>query len=252
MSTDNDSQAGSQGAATQTIAARVPVYVPYMFLVPAIILLVAFRYMPAFRPIYHSFTDWTGTGQANFVGFAQVPGHDSGPGLLGLPAQCVSLHDGPHVMTTVMALIAAELRLQLAQPAGPMDLARDLHTAYGGPGHGGALLIWRQIYAASMGMLNEFLRRLGLEQLAQPWLGQPNTALPALIVIGFPLVSGFSFLVISAALMELSRTSTRPRCSTAAATLRRVFAIDIPSIWAHWCWSSSWASTLGCKSLHRC
>jgi ABC-type sugar transport system permease subunit len=92
------------------------------------------------------------------------------------------------------------------------------------------LLIWRQIYAARLGLLNEFLRAIGLDQWAQPWLGQPDTALLALMMIGFPLVSGFTFLVISSALLALSSEINEASLLDGCSPLRRVFAIDIPSI----------------------
>src|SRR4051794_38276671 len=50
---------------------RVPVIFPYLFLIPAFVLLILFRYFPAVSAIYHSFTDWDGTQAANFVGLKQ-------------------------------------------------------------------------------------------------------------------------------------------------------------------------------------
>src|SRR4051812_34990973 len=49
----------------------VPIYVPYLFLVPAFILLILFRYIPAFSAVFHSFTDWNGTSDGNWVGLKQ-------------------------------------------------------------------------------------------------------------------------------------------------------------------------------------
>ena len=50
------------------------------------------------------------------------------------------------------------------------------------------------------------------------------------MLIGFPLVSGFAFLVISSALMELSTEINEASLLDGCSPLRRVFAIDIPSI----------------------
>ena len=87
----------------------VPVYVPFLFLLPAIILLVAFRYIPAFSAVYHSFTDWTGTNKASFVGLAQYQALFADP-IFWTSLRNVLLYTlGRTLLTTAMAFIAAEL-----------------------------------------------------------------------------------------------------------------------------------------------
>ena len=39
--------------------------------------------------------------------------------------------------------------------------------------------IWGWLYNPQYGAINEFLRLIGLDSLAQPWLGQDSTALAA-------------------------------------------------------------------------
>jgi raffinose/stachyose/melibiose transport system permease protein len=207
----------------------VPVYIPLLFLLPAILLLIAFRYIPAFSAVYHSFTDWTGTNNAAFVGLAQYQA------LLADPVFWTSLRNvvlytlGRTLLTTTMAFIAAELvyNLRNRQAQWLWRVAFTLPMVIPATV---ILLIWQQIYAARLGLLNELLRAVGLEQWAQPWLGQPDTALLAIMMIGFPLVSGFAFLVISSALMELSTEMNEASLLDGCSPLRRVFAIDIPSI----------------------
>ena len=58
-------------AASRPKSRLIPAYMPYLFLLPAILLLVVFRYYPAFSAVFHSFTDWDGTRPANFVGLDQ-------------------------------------------------------------------------------------------------------------------------------------------------------------------------------------
>jgi raffinose/stachyose/melibiose transport system permease protein len=207
----------------------VPWYVPYLFLIPAILLLIAFRYLPAFSAVYHSFTDWTGTGTANFVGIAQYQAMWKDPTFIASLRNVVLYTLGRTLVTTVMALIAAELVYNLRNRQSQW-IWRVVFTLPMVVPVTVVLLIWRQIYAARMGMLNEFLRAIGLDAWAQPWLGQPNTALLALMFIGFPLVSGLAFLVLSSALLELSTEINEASLLDGCTPLRRVFAIDIPSI----------------------
>jgi ABC-type sugar transport system permease subunit len=78
--------------------------------------------------------------------------------------------------------------------------------------------------------VNEFLRAIGLPQAVRPWLGQPDTALGAIIIIGFPLVSGFGFLVLLSALQNMPSEVNDAALIDGCTRLRRVFAIDLPSI----------------------
>lgn len=207
----------------------IPLYVPFLFLLPAILLLITFRYIPAFSAVYHSFTDWTGTEAANFVGLAQYQAMLQDE-VFWLALRNVVLYTlGRTLLTTTMAFIAAELVYNLRNRQAQWLWRVTFTLPMVIPGTV-VLLIWRQIYAARLGLLNEFLRAVGLGDWAQPWLGQPNTALAALIFIGFPLVSGFGFLVISSALMELSSEINEASLLDGCSPLRRVFAIDIPSI----------------------
>lgn len=222
----------SSSPKTQTRRKRtrpIPAYVPFLFLFPAIVLLIAFRYLPALSAVYHSFTDWTGTGVANFVGLAQYQAMLR-DGIFWASLRNVVLYTlGRTVLTTAMAFIAAELVYNLHNRQAqwiwrvaftlPMVIPVTV-----------ILLIWRQVYAARLGLLNEFLRAVGLEAWAQPWLGQPSTALAALIMIGFPLVSGFAFLVLSSALMELSQEINEASLLDGCTPFRRIFTIDLPSV----------------------
>ncbi len=43
--------------------------------------------------------------------------------------------------------------------------------------------LWAMLLSPTFGPINEALRAIGLDAFALPWLGQPNTALPVLILI---------------------------------------------------------------------
>jgi ABC-type sugar transport system permease subunit len=92
------------------------------------------------------------------------------------------------------------------------------------------LLIWKQIYAGRRGLLNELLVGLNLMERPIAWIGDPDTALGALIFIGFPMISGFAFLVFLAALQNLPTEVNDAAMIDGCTTLRRIFAIDLPAI----------------------
>lgn len=66
-------------------------------------------------------------------------------------------------------------------------------------------ILWMWIYNNDWGPVNVALRAIGLGGLARPWLGDPATALPALIFVTSWMWVGFSMVVLLAALHSLPR-----------------------------------------------
>lgn len=64
-------------------------------------------------------------------------------------------------------------------------------------------ILWMWIYNYEWGALNEMLRAFGLESWTRPWLGHPDTALPALIAVTTWMWAGFNMVVILAAMSSL-------------------------------------------------
>ncbi len=64
-------------------------------------------------------------------------------------------------------------------------------------------ILWLWIYNFDWGPVNVLLRLTGLGTLARPWLGDPNTALPALIFVTSWMWTGFNMVVMLAAIHSL-------------------------------------------------
>jgi len=62
------------------------------------------------------------------------------------------------------------------------------------------MLIWGGMIYSSQGLINEFLRLLGLGNLTHAWLANPGTALIAVAMVGFPFIGGFEVLIYYAGL----------------------------------------------------
>jgi raffinose/stachyose/melibiose transport system permease protein len=210
-------------------ARLIPVYAPYLFLLPAVVLLIVFRYIPAFSAVYHSFTDWDGIRPANFVGLTQYTSLLQDQVFLKSIGNILIYTAARTFLSTFMALLGAELIYNLRSHTAKgvwrivFTLPLVIPTTV-------IFLVWRQVYAGRLGLLNEFLRAIGLSSQAKPWLGLPDTALWAIILIGFPLVSGFSFLVLLAALQNLPSEVNDAAMLDGCTRLRRVLSIDLPSI----------------------
>jgi raffinose/stachyose/melibiose transport system permease protein len=229
MATNLTLSRDAQSTRSKPNSRLIPVYMPYLFLLPAVVLLIAFRYYPAFSAVFHSFTDWDGTSQANFVGMDQYNLLLKDAAFLKSLSNIIIYTLVRTVLTTAMALLGAELvynlRSYVAQSVWRIifTLPLVIPTSV-------VFLVWRQIYNSRLGLLNQFLNGVGLGDQAKPWLGLPETALPAIIMIGFPLVSGLGFLVLLSALQNLPSEVNDAALIDGCTRLRRIFSIDLPSI----------------------
>jgi ABC-type sugar transport system permease subunit len=90
------------------------------------------------------------------------------------------------------------------------------------------VLLWKFIYDPNIGLLNELLGAVGLGQLQHAWLGEVDTALYAVMCLGFPWVTGTSVLIYLAGLMAIPNEVLEAAALDGATGLRRVWRIDLP------------------------
>ena len=90
------------------------------------------------------------------------------------------------------------------------------------------VLTWQFIYDPNVGVLNKFLGELGLSALEKNWLGDPHTALAALIFINFPWVAGLPFLIFSAGLQNIPVEIFDAAAIDGAGRWKRFVLIDLP------------------------
>jgi len=64
-------------------------------------------------------------------------------------------------------------------------------------------IIFQRVFEPNTGLLNTFLRAIGLGAWAHPWLGDPATALPAVIAVSVWKNVGFSLVILLAGLQAL-------------------------------------------------
>ena len=64
-------------------------------------------------------------------------------------------------------------------------------------------MIWQKIYDPTIGLLNQVLGAVGLENWQQVWLGNEKTAIWAVIFMGFPFVDALTTLVYYGGLINI-------------------------------------------------
>jgi len=153
--------------------------VAYAFLAPAILLYANFVLRPTGEVFGLSLFEWDGiAAQRTWVGL------DNFTRLLADPIFWEALQ---HTIVWVVLLVGFNVTLGLVTASALAAIKRGrlvFQVAVFLPVVQAAIvvaLIWRWIYNPE-GLLNVGLTRIGLGAVAQPWLGDPNLALPALAV----------------------------------------------------------------------
>ena len=169
MTRESGRKAGSRSASSRWKLSNgfVPLYVPFLFLIPALLLLIVFRYYPTISAIYHSFTVWEIPRPGEFVGLQNYHALFEDPVFLKSISNILKYMGGRTFLTLVMAFVGAELVYNLASGRWrniwrvvftiPMVIPLTVN-----------LMIWKQVYAGRQGLLNEFLtghRRLQLDPI---------------------------------------------------------------------------------------
>lgn len=89
-------------------------------------------------------------------------------------------------------------------------------------------LLWSWIYNPSFGLLASGLRYLGLEQWVQPWLGQENTVLGAIIIADIWKWTGFHMVLYLSGLTGIPLELYEAAKMDGAKAWGRFFYITLP------------------------
>ena len=91
-------------------------------------------------------------------------------------------------------------------------------------------LIWVSLIYGDRGLLNEFLRGIGLSGWVTGWLSDPSTALMAVAMVGFPFAGGFEVLIYYAGLSGIPESVNEASLIEGCVGIRKFFLIDIPMV----------------------
>jgi len=202
---------------------------PLYFTVAALAVYTVFFVLPGVMGIFYSFTDWNSyTDEINFIGFKNLAGIFSLEGrYLGFIRNTVVFTIATVVLKTVLGLLFAILlnegirmkgfhRVMLFMPAiVPMLVVG---------------LIFKSILHPATGLLNESLRAIGLDFLAQKWLTDLNWAFKSIIAVDTWKGVGYIMVIILAGLQSIDRTYYEAASIDGANFWQRLLKITIPLI----------------------
>ncbi len=198
-------------------------------MLPLFVGLIIFSYYPPVFGVVQSFFDWDGTNQGTFVGIQNyVTLFQDEVFLNSIPTMLKIMI--PRLLIGIAApLVMAEL-IFCVKRAKAQNIYRILVLVpIVAPGVVG-LLIWKNIFDPSSGLLTAIARLLGLVEngAAVGWLTDPKLIIFSIIFMGFPWVGGTSVLIYTSGLMDISEDVFDAAKLDGVTTWQRIRLIDLP------------------------
>lgn len=204
-------------------------------ILPALALYAVFVISPYAQAFYLSLTDWTGvSGDVDFVGLDNFRRLGSDPLFLAaLRNNGVMLVVVP-LVTIVLGLLLAALVTFGGRRGGTIGGATFYKTAYFFPQLLSLPIIavlWQFVYHPNDGLLNGFLRGVGLDPLAHTWLGDPRLALWAVMAVLVWSSVGFYMVLFAAAMAAIPPELIEAATLDGAGRLATLWRVVIPLLW---------------------
>ncbi|MDO5048985.1 MAG: sugar ABC transporter permease [Actinomycetaceae bacterium] len=187
----------------------------------------AFMLYPLVRVFTLSLYEWDGLGYSTFVGLENYATTFSDPVLRGAFLHALILIVFYAVIPLGVGLVLASL-LTRSRVRGlgffrtvvflPQVIAMVVLA-----------IAWRGIYAPD-GPLNQFLRFVGLDSWARPWLGDFTFALPAVGFVGTWVSLGLVTVLLMSGMARIPKELYEAAMLDGAGRVRQFFAITVPSV----------------------
>ena len=207
---------------------RQQLYYAILFISPGLAIYLAFMLLPFINTIYLSFTNWNGaTISKDFVGLSNYVR------MFGDAAVLKAFFNNViWVIIGTISPVVIGLFLALLLWSGTRG-SLIFRTIYFLPFILPLVvvaLVWQWIFHPLFGPLNKLLDTVGLEQLSGGWLGDPNTALYAVLISAIPGAAGLVLVILFAALQNVDVSQVEAAKIDGASWFQRAWYIVIPQL----------------------
>jgi multiple sugar transport system permease protein len=199
---------------------------PYLFLAPALVVLLGALVYPIAYVIYASFLDWNPSqriGEANFVGFRNYAKLLSDAAFLESLRVTLAF---AAVVVSVEMVLGVGLALLLDRNMRGLTVLRTLFILPMMIAPIVVGLMWRYMYHPTIGIFNRTLGSLGLPSV--PWLSDGGWAFTAIIIADVWQWTPFIFILSLAALQSLPRSALEAARIDGARGWQAIVYIKLP------------------------
>lgn len=204
--------------------------IAYVFLLPTLLFIGYFLYFPAYRALTGAFTFWDGFNPPEYTGLENFRRAFSDEVLRTATRNNLIWATFDVFLSIVPAFLVAELIFHVRRD-GLRYLYRTIFIIPSVVPFIVSILLWSYFYQRD-GLINLILAKLELDGWAHGWISDPDTALYALALMGFPWVNAFNMLIFYAGLQNIPPEILEAAALEGATGLRRVWTIDLPLVLA--------------------
>ena len=152
----------------------------FVFLIPAIAVYLIFMGYPLWRTFYLSTTQWTGFGEATFVGFDNFVNLFKDKMFWDSLKNTLYFAVFSSIFSVIIGLVLAWLNMYMRRMEGQVFRTIMFSPAMIAPTITGLLFVF--IFTEDIGLLNNLLRAIGVPDLATAWLTNISTAKPIIVI----------------------------------------------------------------------
>ena len=197
----------------------------YLFILPALILFAAFVLLPIAASLYYGFTRWDGMARPEWIGFDNY-----------IRAFRDSIHLRSYVNATLYVLgtlivevvVGLMMAVLLNSDRPGFSFFRVMCFSPVVLSMVAAAILWTFVYDFRFGLLNGFLKTIGLNNLIQPWLSNSATALIAVIIVSGWKYAGFYMVIYLAALKRIPTSLYEAAMLDGAGLFQQFWKITLP------------------------
>ena len=205
---------------------------PYIFILPASVLMGAFLYLPLLQSIGYSFFELDGFTPESFIGLGNYAALFQDPifwNSIGLTLQwaLMSAFIPPFVGLILAILLEYRTKNRVFSAASRLILFLPQMMSMVALG-----LLWSLIYNPLIGLISSLFNSLGITSTTDPinLLGDTRTAIYAAFAPAVWFNAGFSMIVFSAAIQGVPREIIESAITDGANKLQQIVFITIPCI----------------------
>jgi raffinose/stachyose/melibiose transport system permease protein len=202
--------------------------VGWLFVVPALLFYAAFVLQPLVLTVQYSLYRWDGVGPATWVGLANYASVLSEPKLLETLFNAFRLVLFFSLIPVALGLVTASVIHRVATgrlgavSRTVLFLPQVIPLVAAG-------IIWGRLLSLS-GLVNQGLTAVGLEDITRAWLGDFDTALPAVGFIGIWVLLGFCTVLLLTGMTKVDAALYESARLDGAGWFPEFRAITVPSL----------------------
>jgi raffinose/stachyose/melibiose transport system permease protein len=202
--------------------------VGWLFVLPALFMYALFVLQPLVLTVQYSFYRWDGVGPATWIGLSNYATVLSDPDMRETILNAFRLVVFFSFIPVTLGLIVASVIHRVATGRLGAAARTVLFLPQVMP-LVAAGIIWGWLLALP-GLVNQFLTAIGLGEITRAWLGDFDTALPAVGIIGIWVLLGFCIVLLLTGMTKVDAALYESARIDGASWLQEFTSITIPSL----------------------